>query len=388
MQSIEFSVIFKNNHCQLRLDDLNVFLETPEKTLKFLSTSLLGCSKSSESSFHLLTYTKPTFQTFLLESPQTDVLIDLLQHFSFPDLPSFKLRKSLLVFLNPHSGRGLSMRKWRQVREMFGGCSLKIIETRYRGHASEITKGLGLSEYDGIVCVSGDGLVHEVVNGLCSGNGKINKTPVGVIPAGSGNALAQYLNDGENVQAEYCAFLCIKGNTQDLDVSEISFEDGKKVFSFLSFSWGYIADVDIESDFFRCCGILRYDVYGAWRLLALRRYFGEFKCEGVQYEGIFTYFWICNLPFVGEGMFVAPEACGNDGFSDFMIMKNPSRFRLAKVLLSQDNGRHLGMQGLECFKGRKWSLSPRDGIFSIDGDFYPAGKIQVEVLPSHVRIFR
>lgn len=44
---------------------------------------------------------------------------------------------------------------------------MKVVMTERAGHAydivhSELTPG----EYDGIVTVSGDGLIHEVVNGL------------------------------------------------------------------------------------------------------------------------------------------------------------------------------------------------------------------------------
>lgn len=42
------------------------------------------------------------------------------------------------------------------------GLILKLAETKHQGHAKEIAQTLDLSKYDGIVCVSGDGILVEV----------------------------------------------------------------------------------------------------------------------------------------------------------------------------------------------------------------------------------
>ena len=95
-----------------------------------------------------------------------------------------------------------------------------------QNHARELVQGLNLSEWDGIVTVSGDGLLHEVGQdhpssslspGVCRGqdqhlgvwsptlqvlNGLLQrpdweeavKTPMGILPCGSGNALAGAIN--------------------------------------------------------------------------------------------------------------------------------------------------------------------------------------------------
>ena len=45
----------------------------------------------------------------------------------------------------------------------------------------------------GIVCVSGDGLIHEVMAGLMkhAQPDAAIKTPIGIIPGGSGNGVAK-----------------------------------------------------------------------------------------------------------------------------------------------------------------------------------------------------
>lgn len=43
-------------------------------------------------------------------------------------------------------------------------CSWSVSETEYQGHALEVASSLDLAEYDGVVCVSGDGVLVEVSN--------------------------------------------------------------------------------------------------------------------------------------------------------------------------------------------------------------------------------
>ena len=47
----------------------------------------------------------------------------------------------------------------------FQNILILVIDTTKAGHAQEIAKGLTL-DFDAVITVSGDGLVHEVLNGF------------------------------------------------------------------------------------------------------------------------------------------------------------------------------------------------------------------------------
>jgi len=69
-------------------------------------------------------------------------------------------------------------------------CSL----LRYPGHAREVIYNERLSDWRGVITVGGDGLIHEVVNGLFDRpdwREALHRLPLGVIPGGSGNGLAR-----------------------------------------------------------------------------------------------------------------------------------------------------------------------------------------------------
>ncbi|KAI2592110.1 sphingosine kinase 2 [Homo sapiens] len=105
----------------------------------------------------------------------------------------------LLLLVNPFGGRGLAW-QWckNHVLPMISeaGLSFNLIQTERQNHARELVQGLSLSEWDGIVTVSGDGLLHEVLNGLLDRPDweEAVKMPVGILPCGSGNALAGAVN--------------------------------------------------------------------------------------------------------------------------------------------------------------------------------------------------
>uniref|UniRef100_A0A3P8SBN0 sphingosine kinase n=1 Tax=Amphiprion percula TaxID=161767 RepID=A0A3P8SBN0_AMPPE len=107
--------------------------------------------------------------------------------------------RRLLLLVNPFSGRGQAM-QWCQthilpmIRE--ANISYNLIQTERQNHARELIREISLPEWDGIIIISGDGLLHEVINGLMERPDweQAIKTPVGILPCGSGNALAGSIN--------------------------------------------------------------------------------------------------------------------------------------------------------------------------------------------------
>ena len=65
------------------------------------------------------------------------------------------------------------------------------IDTTHRNHGYDLAKHLPL-EFDAIVTLSGDGLIHEVINGFAHHEqpDKAFAIPIAPIPTGSGNGLS------------------------------------------------------------------------------------------------------------------------------------------------------------------------------------------------------
>ncbi|KAM9723603.1 sphingosine kinase 2 [Menidia menidia] len=205
--------------------------------------------------------------------------------------------RRLLLLVNPFSGRGQAM-QWCQtyilpmIRE--ANISYNLIQTERQNHARELIREISLSEWDGIIIVSGDGLLHEVINGLMERPDweQAIKTPVGILPCGSGNALAGSINHHAGYDMCLretlllnCCFLLCRGGVRPMDLVSVTTSPApsnhshaaapRRLFSFLSVAWGFVSDVDIESERYRGLGSARFTLGTLVRIASLRSYKGR-----------------------------------------------------------------------------------------------------------------
>ncbi|KAF0045463.1 hypothetical protein F2P81_001992 [Scophthalmus maximus] len=205
--------------------------------------------------------------------------------------------RRLLLLVNPFSGRGQAM-QWCQthilpmIRE--ANISYNLIQTERQNHARELIREISLPEWDGIVIVSGDGLLHEVINGLMERPDweLAIKIPVSILPCGSGNALAGSVNHHAGYDMCLreplllnCCFLLCRGGVRPMDLVSVTTSPApsnnsrtaapKRLFSFLSVAWGFVSDVDIESERYRGLGSARFTLGTLVRIASLRSYKGR-----------------------------------------------------------------------------------------------------------------
>lgn len=70
------------------------------------------------------------------------------------------------------------------------------------------------------------------------------------------------------------AFQVVRGKPHPIDLCSMQ-NDNRRLFAFLSLTWGIIADIDIESERFRMLGNARFTVGAMTRVIALRLYGGR-----------------------------------------------------------------------------------------------------------------
>lgn len=198
--------------------------------------------------------------------------------------------ESLWVFINPNSGTGRSLETFcRKVAPVFDKN-----EIRYKAHITDrpnyvrdmMITSTKLGKLNGILILSGDGLVFEAINGLMhrtDGFQILAGLPIGIVPSGSGNGLlcsllAKYGTElkpkailekaievvtSPTAKAESVALYAVRTDTQEYA-------------AFLSVGWGLMADIDIESEKWRrSLGSHRFSCMGLIRSLNLRSYHGR-----------------------------------------------------------------------------------------------------------------
>jgi sphingosine kinase len=174
-------------------------------------------------------------------------------------------KKRTKVLVNPHSGKG-SAEKWyhRDVEPLLKAaqCTIDMVKTRHRGEAVDIAEKLNIDAFDIIASCSGDGLPHEVFNGLGKrpdAKKALSKIAVVNIPCGSGNAMSCNLNGTDSPSLATLAI--IKGILTPLDLISVTQGD-TRTLSFLSQSLGIVAESDLATEHLRWMGGNNRFTYG------------------------------------------------------------------------------------------------------------------------------
>lgn len=132
--------------------------------------------------------------------------------------------------------------------------------TEYQGHALEVARDLDIQEYDAIVTVSGDGVVHEIINGFLQrpdARDAIRKVSLGIIPGGTSNSFSiSMLGEKLGFDPVHTALQVIKGRPLAMDICSVTYED-RRYFSFLSHSFGIAAYADLGTEHMRWMGDTR-----------------------------------------------------------------------------------------------------------------------------------
>ncbi|KAA8633139.1 hypothetical protein SMACR_01184 [Sordaria macrospora] len=210
--------------------------------------------------------------TILSPSAATlDAFVSRLLDLAYP--APIQRRKRAWVLVNPQAGPGGADKIFeKEVRPIFEAARmpLTIIRTTYSGEAVTLSQDLDISQYDIAVPCSGDGLPHEVFNGLSKRSDArraLARVAVCHIPCGSGNAMSCNLYGTH--RPSLAALAIVKGVPTKLDLCSVTLQDGERLTSFLSQAYGMIADLDITTEHLRWMGAARF-TYG-FLTLAIRK---------------------------------------------------------------------------------------------------------------------
>lgn len=182
-------------------------------------------------------------------------------------------RQRLTILLNPFTGRGRAVRAWqKECQAIFekAPLDLKIITTQNAAAAYDFGRNIDANTCDGIVCVGGDGLFNETINGMLDRpdwQNIIEQVTLSSIAGGTGNGICASLG---TLDRRLASFLIIKGFESPLDIFSLRFSSGRRRFGCLSFNFCMIGDIEHKQEAYRWMpGYLRY--YYTILLVLLKR---------------------------------------------------------------------------------------------------------------------
>jgi len=218
----------------------------------------------------------------------------------------------ILFIVNPNAGT--SDQDWGDIVSAVIGTNAQfdIWQTEHAGHATQLAQE-GRDAFDLVVAIGGDGTVNEVGRGLVGSD-----TSMGVVPAGSGNALARAL--GIPLEERNACRNLLTGSIRRIDAGHI----GDDVF--LSTA-GIGLDAEVcwrfNQDKSGGRGIVPYVKHSVAGVLqykpsTVRVYLDEKEEPLVATPTLLT---VANTHAFGYGAEIAPGAVPGDGWLDVCVVE-------------------------------------------------------------------
>ena len=198
--------------------------------------------------------------TFSAENEMTAVnWVDLLRtriRVSYDRRPKPYLRldrtRSLLVLVNPKSGQGKARSIYKDtLRPMLVGAGIghDLVITTRSNYGHDMVLAENISRWAGVIIISGDGLIFEVVQGIMKRSDweEARLMPIGVVAGGTGNGLSRSLiyeaglkfDKADNgIKANSLGI--ISGGIRPMDVMCVQSPSGRITYSFLTVGTGYL----------------------------------------------------------------------------------------------------------------------------------------------------
>lgn len=380
---------------------------------------------------------RPAIVSYKLDKPDSRLVEAWIEKLLDRAYGASQRQKRLKVLLNPFGGQGGAVKMYhKSIAPILAAarCTLDVEKTSHQGHGVDIAQNLDIEAYDVVACCSGDGIPHEVWNGL----GKrpdaaraLAKIAVVQLPCGSGNALSLNFNGSDS--PSIAALAVVKGLRTPLDLASVT-QGTTRTLSFLSQSVGIVAESDLATEHLRWMGSARFTWGIFMRVLSQTTYPADIAVKAVHttkpavrdaYRTAaaasspnnprplpsastplppLTYgtindplpadwsliphdtlgnFYAGNLAYMSPDANFFPAAIPADGCLDLVRIRGDiPRATSIKMLLAVESGGFFDMEGVDYQKVLAYRIIPKqqeDGYISVDGERVPFEGFQVEV---------
>lgn len=286
-----------------------------------------------------------------------------------------------LVVLNPTGFRDLPA--WeRRVTAIAAtaGWHVDFLRTTAHSDVARIRERLAVRPATLLLAAGGDGTAAEVISAAVQ-----TRLPVGILPLGTVNAVAAELGLPAAWPAACTYALRSFPRTRAIDVARVN---GRT--SVLACGIGFDAEVmrAATGSQKQRLGRLAYLAAGIGIALRPRLIPFELSLDNVPLRVDAAMVLVANVGTLGIPAFrFGPEIAIDDGLLDVCIYSPRTRLRRAGVALAIALGRHRLHGDIAYAKARTIRIrAPADEWHEVDGDAFPGGALDVDVVPAAVRV--
>ena len=278
------------------------------------------------------------------------------------------MKHKLLFIFNPHSGTGEICKHLAEVLDVFTQAGFEVVAypTQAAGDGKQKVMEEG-ENYDRIVAAGGDGMLHEVLNGVMALEKEVI---VGYIPSGTVNDFATTHRLPKNNIME-AAKIAAGDNVHMVDVGQF----GKEYFSYVA-AFGLATNIAYDTD---------QKAKNRWRILAyianaVKSIFGKNKFKSAfrkmtidtgetVIKGKFVFGAIYNsLSIAGMKNFIDRKVVLDDGLIEGLFIQKPKNLKdwehLWKGLLLRD----FETPGLVFVRAKNFHIYSEETAWTLDGE--------------------
>lgn len=292
-----------------------------------------------------------------------------------------------LFIINPTAGKvDRSASLGEEIRAVMEprGEGYHIVATRHKGHATELVReaadcGAALRIY----ACGGDGTIGEVASGAAG----LEHVEITQCPIGTGNDFLRMFGAHRDRFASIQTL--VEGESRPLDLIEC----GDR-YSINICSAGFDARIAGAVHRFKRIPLLR--AKGAFNLSTVYNLFSglhrpyRVAVDGVDLSGRYTMLVACNGRYYGGGFHPVPEADPTDGLIDFLLVRDVSRFDVAKVIGRYSAGRYRELSDIiRHIRGREMTVSVEGTPEAVntDGEVRYENRFSFRLSERKVRLF-
>ena len=299
---------------------------------------------------------------------------------------------NVALLVNPTAGKGRAAGVVARVTERLrsGGASVAILVGTDAQHAKTLARQAVEDGVDAVVALGGDGMVHLALNVVAG-----TSTPLGIIPAGTGNDLANTLQLPTKDPVAAAALIIDRlagAGARPMDAVRVApsiASNGERPPLWFGCVLGAGFDSRVNDRANRMSwprGRMRYNVAILAELGVFRPLPFVLELDGERLETEAMLVAVGNAKSYGAGMKVTPDAEVDDGVVDVQVLGPLSKPEFLKTFPKVFKGTHVDHPAVTMRRAKVVSLSSPGVTAYADGEYVADLPITCETVPGAVRI--
>jgi diacylglycerol kinase (ATP) len=286
--------------------------------------------------------------------------------------------REIALLTNPTAGKGKGAKvRQRAVARLRGaGLTVRDLQGRDAGEALDLARQCVADGVDSVVVCGGDGMVHLAVQAVAS-----TGTPLGIIPAGTGNDVARYF-DLPRKDPDAAVDRVIAGRTRTIDLAR----SGSQYFVTV-LAAGFDAVVNERANRMTWPkGQMRYNIatLAELRVFEPLPYTLQLDDRQISLEAMLVA--VGNGPSFGGGLRITEGAILDDGLLDVVIIKPISKPDLIRTYPKLFKGTHIHHPQYEHHLVRSVTIAAPGIVSYADGERFGPLPLTVECAPGALTV--